>query len=59
MNDERGYVRCTITPDQWRTDYRVVSTVERPEASVETRATFVTRAGDPGARRTSSRVPSP
>jgi alkaline phosphatase D len=49
FNDERGYVRCTITPEQWRTDYRVVSTVEAPEASVRTIASFATDAGDPGA----------
>ncbi|WP_160135477.1 alkaline phosphatase D family protein [Halococcus salsus] len=52
-NDERGYVRCTLTPDQWQTDYRVVSTVEEPEASVSTIATFTTDAGDPGAELTS------
>ena len=57
MNDERGYVRCTVTPEKWRTDYRVVSTVEEPEADVETRASFVTEAGDPGAERVSSRSP--
>lgn len=49
FNDKRGYVRCTITPEQWQTDYRVVSTVEEPEASVSTIASFTTDAGDPGA----------
>lgn len=48
-NNMRGYVRCTITPDQWQTDYRVVSTVEEPEAPVSTVASFTTDAGDPGA----------
>lgn len=54
-NDDRGYVRCTITPDQWRTDYRVVSTVEQPSASVETIASFVTSDGEPGANLVSER----
>lgn len=49
FNDNRGYVRCTITPEQWQTDYRVVSTVEEPTAPVSTLASFVTDAGDPGA----------
>ena len=56
MNDNRGYVRCTITPEQWRTDYRIVSTVERPNATVSTKASFITEAGDPGAKRISERV---
>jgi alkaline phosphatase D len=55
MNDNRGYVRCTITPEQWRTDYRIVSTVERPNATVSTKASFITEAGDPGAKRISER----
>jgi alkaline phosphatase D len=49
-NDNRGYVRCTITPEQWKTDYRVVSGVEQPNGSVRTIASFVTDAGDPGAQ---------
>ncbi|MFC6768208.1 alkaline phosphatase D family protein [Natrinema soli] len=49
FNDNRGYVRCTITTEQWQTDYRVVSTVEEPEASASTIASFTTDAGDPGA----------
>ncbi|MFC6827004.1 alkaline phosphatase D family protein, partial [Halopelagius fulvigenes] len=53
----RGYVRCTITPDQWRTDYRAVSTVEEQTASVSTVATFVTNAGEPGAKLVSDRPP--
>ena len=32
----RGYVRCTVTPDAWMTDYRVVPFVTRPGAPVET-----------------------
>ena len=26
FNAQRGYVRCRVTPDQWRTDFRVVRT---------------------------------
>lgn len=49
FNDDRGYVRCTLTPDEWQTDFRVVSTVEAQTASISTLASFVTKAGNPGA----------
>ena len=54
-NDNRGYVRCTLTADQWRSDYRVVSAVTYPDASVSTVASFVTEAGNPGAQLVSER----
>ncbi|WP_342765906.1 alkaline phosphatase D family protein [Haladaptatus sp. DYF46] len=49
-NADRGYVRCTLTPEQLQTDYRVVSTVEEPTATIDTLASFVTEAGTPGAQ---------
>ena len=48
FNGQRGYVRCTLTPDQWRADYRVVPYVSQPGARAYTRASFVTEAGNPG-----------
>ncbi len=45
QNGERGYVRCEVTPQQWRTDYRTVPYVTRPGAPLNTRATFVIEAG--------------
>lgn len=48
-NSQRGYVRCTVTPDQWVGDFRVVPYVTRPGAPVITRASFVVRDGTPGA----------
>lgn len=57
MNDDRGYVRCTVSPDQWRTDFRAVSSVTAPTSFVRTVATFITEAGDPGAERVSERHP--
>jgi alkaline phosphatase D len=44
----RGYVRCELTPEQWRTDYRVVPYVTRPGAPIGTDATFVVESGNPG-----------
>jgi alkaline phosphatase D len=49
--DRRGYVRCTVTPDQWRTDLRMVRTVSRPDAASYTLASFVVEDGRPGAQR--------
>lgn len=41
FNDYRGYVRCHVTPTQWRADYRVVPFVSSPGADISTRASFV------------------
>ena len=46
---KRGYLRCELTPDAWRTDVRVVDTVRRPTAKVATAASFVVESGRPGA----------
>ncbi len=51
FNGERGYVRCTITPKEWRSDFRTVPYVDKPNAPINTRATFVVEAGQPGAKR--------
>ncbi len=48
-NRERGYVRCTVTPGTWRSDYQVVEDVKKPGAPAVTRASFVIEAGKPGA----------
>ncbi len=45
FNAERGYVRCEITPQQWRTDYRTIPFVTKPDAPLNTRATFVVESG--------------
>jgi alkaline phosphatase D len=48
-NSQRGYVSCRVTPQAWRSDYRVVPFVTRPDAPVETAGSFVVEAGRPGA----------
>ena len=50
-NAERGYVSCTVTPKEWRSDYQVVEYVSRPGAPLVTRASFRVEAGRPGAER--------
>ena len=47
----RGYVRCTVAPDAWTADYRVVPFVSRPGASVETASSWRLVNGRPGLER--------
>jgi alkaline phosphatase D len=49
-NRERGYVRCTVTPGAWTSDYVVVEDVTKPGVAAVTRASFVVEAGQPGAK---------
>jgi alkaline phosphatase D len=47
----RGYLCCHVTPAEWRTDYRWVQTVDRPETDLSGNGpAYVVRAGTPGAR---------
>ncbi len=47
-NAERGYVRCEVTPNQWRSDYQVVPVVTRRGSPLVTRASFHVTAGQAG-----------
>ena len=51
FNGQRGYVRCVLTPESFRADYRVLPFVSRRGAPIETRASFVVENGRPGAQR--------
>lgn len=44
-NAERGYVRCHITPDSWKSDYMVVDDVLKPFGNVFPRQSFVVESG--------------
>jgi alkaline phosphatase D len=48
--DRRGYVRCTLDHNQWKTDLRMVTTVSRADAPVYTLASFAIENGKPGAQ---------
>jgi alkaline phosphatase D len=50
FNAQRGYVRCTITPEHWQTDFRVVDDVTQRGGAIETTASYVVEAGTPGAK---------
>jgi alkaline phosphatase D len=49
---ERGYVRCTVDEGRWRSEYRVVDTVDRPTSPARTVAAFEIEAGRAGMHRT-------
>ena len=57
FNGQRGYVRCTLTPEQWRTDYKVLPYVKQRGAPVYTRASFVVEAGNPGLQQVDASAP--
>jgi len=44
-NRERGYLRCAVTPKEWRTDFVVVDDVGPPGGRSFKRASFVVEAG--------------
>ncbi|MEV6399906.1 alkaline phosphatase D family protein [Streptomyces sp. NPDC051907] len=47
-NFQRGYVRCTLTQQSCRADFKVLPYVSTPGAPVSTRISFATEAGRPG-----------
>jgi len=44
----RGYTSCTVTPETWTTEFKVLPYVTDPGAPIRTDATFEVQAGDPG-----------
>jgi alkaline phosphatase D len=50
-SNRRGYVRCTLTPSSLTSDFRTLPYVSRPDAPIQTRASFVVKDGRPGALR--------
>jgi alkaline phosphatase D len=51
FNNQRGYVRCEITPKSLTADFRVVAKVSVPESAVSTRASFIVENGHSEAQR--------
>lgn len=56
-NVQRGYVRHSVTPDAWKTDYKVLPYVSQPGSSVYTRVSFAVDEGKPGLQKTASSGP--
>ncbi len=51
INNNRGYVLCTVDRGSWTSDYRIVPTVRRRGVPASTLATFVVESGRAGAVR--------
>ena len=47
-NSQRGYVSALLTPELWRSDYKVLPRVTEAGAEISIRKTYVTEAGNPG-----------
>jgi alkaline phosphatase D len=50
-NRQRGYVRCTVTPQAWKSDYVVVDDVLKPGGKASMKASFLMEAGKPGVQK--------
>jgi alkaline phosphatase D len=46
-NGERGYIRCAVTPNRWKSDYMVVDDALQPGGKTFERVSFVVQADDP------------
>lgn len=46
-NRQRGYVRCTVTPKSWTSDYMVVDQVLEPGGKTSIHTSLVVEAGNP------------
>ncbi|MCU0636682.1 MAG: alkaline phosphatase D family protein, partial [Gemmatimonadaceae bacterium] len=46
-NARRGYVRCVVTPSEWRADYRIVPQVSVPDVAVQTASSWRVAHGRP------------
>jgi len=55
-SNRRGYARCTVTPEEWTTEYRTVEYVTERSAPARTDAEFTVKAGEPGLQPNPPRV---
>ena len=51
-NAQRDYVTCTLYPEQWRSDYKVLPRVTEADAPTSIRASYITEAGRPSVQET-------
>lgn len=51
MCNRRGYIRCSIDRNLWRTDMQVIDTVQRPNGNASTLASYVLEHGRRGLQR--------
>jgi alkaline phosphatase D len=50
INDQRGYVTCDVTPNEWRTNFMVLDKVSIPNGALRKRATWAVGRGSPDLR---------
>jgi alkaline phosphatase D len=48
INDQRGYLTCEVTPNEWRTNFMVVDRVTTPGGAISRRTTGTVERGRPG-----------
>lgn len=48
-DDQRGYIRCTVTPKQWHSEIISIPDVTHQNGKAVRRASFHVTAGKPGA----------
>jgi len=48
VNNQRGYMRHTVTPSRWQADFQVLDKVTIPDGRMSTRKSFVIEAGKNG-----------
>jgi alkaline phosphatase D len=46
-DQQRGYIRCSLTPNTWTSDYMIVDDVLKPGGKTTAEATMVVEAGNP------------
>jgi alkaline phosphatase D len=46
INDQRGYVTCDVTPDEWRTNFMVMDQVSTAGGALSKRATWAVARGE-------------
>ena len=60
VNDQRGYMTCEVTPDQWRTNFMVLERVSNPNGGpIIKRATIAAQHGRPDLTIIEQNVPAP
>jgi len=46
VNGQRGYAVCEITPERWKTDFKVLDKVSDPNGTMSTRSSLAVATGD-------------
>ena len=50
INNQRGYLRCDVTRDEWRTNFMVLDKISTPGGTLGKRATWAMERGRPDLR---------